>query len=101
MSCISAPAVEEEVATHPAVSLVAAVAVPDGRLGERVGVYVELRPGHSLDLAHLTAHLDGRGVSREWWPEHLWIIPDMPRSSGGKIAKSELQTRARAERSSP
>ena len=95
---ISAPAVEEEVATHPAVGLVAAVAVPDQRLGERVGIYVELRPGQTLDLAQLTAHLDERGVSREWWPEHLWIIPAMPRSSGGKIAKAELQARARGER---
>ena len=95
---ISAPAVEEEVATHPAVGLVAAVAVPDRRLGERVGIYVELRPGQTLDLAQLTAHLDERGVSREWWPEHLWIIAAMPRSSGGKIAKAELQARARGER---
>ena len=94
---ISAPAVEEEVATHPAVSLAAAVAVPDERLGERVGVFVELRPGHTLELAHLTAYLDGRGVSREWWPEYLWNVPEMPRSSGGKIAKSELQALARAQ----
>ncbi len=94
---ISAPAVEEEVATHPAVALVAAVAVPDARLGERVGVYVELRPGHTLDLANLTTHLDARGVSREWWPEHLWVLPAMPRSSGGKVAKSELQARARID----
>ncbi len=92
---ISAPAVEEEVATHPAVSLAAVVAVPDERLGERVGVFVELRPGTRLDLEGLAAHLDARGVSREWWPEHLWVLDRMPRSSGGKIAKSELQQRAR------
>jgi acyl-CoA synthetase len=88
---ISAPAVEEEVATHPSVSLVAAVPVPDERLGERVGVFVELRPGAEIDLAALTAHLAERGVSREWWPEHLWVLPSLPRSSGGKVAKSELR----------
>lgn len=92
---ISAPAVEEEVATHPAVSLAAAVPVPDERLGERVGVYVELRPGHTLDLRGLTDHLAARGVSKEWWPEHLWVLPELPRSSGGKVAKSELRERAR------
>ena len=89
---ISAPAVEDEVATHPAVSLVAAVPVPDARLGERVGVFVELRPGHELDLPELIAHLDARGVSREWWPEYLWVLPHLPRSSGEKVAKAELRT---------
>jgi acyl-CoA synthetase len=88
---ISAPAVEEEVATHPAVVLAAAVAGPDERLGERVGVFVELRPGAALDLPALTAHLAERGVSKEWWPERLWVLPELPRSSGGKVAKSELK----------
>jgi acyl-CoA synthetase len=93
---ISAPAVEEEVATHPAVALVAAVAVPDERLGERVGVYVELRPGHMLDLPTLVAYLDARGVSRDWWPEHLWVLAELPKSSGGKVAKGDLRTLAAA-----
>lgn len=93
---ISAPAVEEEVATHPAVSLVAAVPVPDERLGERVGVYLELKPGASLDLPGLLAHLSERGVSREWWPEHLWVMDALPRSSGGKVAKGDLRQRARS-----
>ena len=87
---ISAPAVEEEVATHPAVSLVAAMAVRDDRLGERIGVFVELKPGHSLDLPTLVQHLRDREVSREWWPEHFWVLPELPRSSGGKVAKSAL-----------
>jgi acyl-CoA synthetase len=92
---ISAPAVEEEVATHPAVALAAAVPVPDDRLGERVGVFVELRRGMSLDLAELTAYLAELGVSREWWPERLWVLPALPRSSGGKVAKAELRELAR------
>ena len=92
---ISAPAVEEEVATHPAVALAAAVAVPDERLGERVGVFVELHAGCELDLAGLTEHLAVRGVSREWWPEYLWVLPQLPRSAGGKVAKAELRDLAR------
>lgn len=93
---ISAARVEEEVGTHPAVALAAAVAVPDDRLGERVGVFVELSPDESaFALDELCAHLDGRGVSREWWPEHLWVLGELPRSSGGKVAKGELRVRAR------
>jgi acyl-CoA synthetase len=88
---ISAAAVEEEVATHPRVRLCAAVAVPDDRLGERVGVFVELTAGE-LDLDDLAAHLRGRGVSKEWWPEHLAVLEELPRSSGGKVAKGELRS---------
>jgi acyl-CoA synthetase len=97
---ISATAVEAEVMTHPAVALAAAVAVPDPVFGERVGVYVELRPGAALTLEELRGHLEVRGVTREWFPERLMVVDQIPRSSGGKIAKGELQAevRARSER---
>ena len=88
---ISAPAVEDEVMTHPVVAMVAAVAAPDPVFGERVAAYVELVPGTSLDLDGLREHLAGRGVSREWWPEHLFVVDTLPRSSGGKVAKGQLK----------
>ncbi len=91
---ISAARVEQEVSAHPAVVLAAAVPVPDPRLGEKVGVFVETRSGMSLDLAELRRHLDERGVSREWWPEHVWTVDDLPRASGGKVAKARLRDRA-------
>ena len=88
---ISAPAVEDEVMTHSAVAMVAAVAAPDPVFGERVAAYVELVPGTSLDLNGLREHLAGRGVSREWWPEHMFVVDALPRSSGGKVAKGQLK----------
>ena len=88
---ISAPAVEAEVMTHPAVRLAAAVAAPDEVFGERVAVYVELREGAALDLESLTQHLTTRGVSKEWFPEHLVIVDTIPRSSGAKMAKGDLR----------
>ena len=88
---ISAPAVEAEVMTHPAVRLAAAVAAPDEVFGERVAVYVELREGAALDLESLTAHLTNRGISKEWFPEHLVIVDTIPRSSGAKMAKGDLR----------
>lgn len=88
---ISAPAVEDEIDSHPAVELAAVVPIPDDRLGELVGACVSLRPGHTLDLAELCAHLDARGVSKEWWPQRLAIVDVMPTSSGGKIAKGDLR----------
>jgi acyl-CoA synthetase len=88
---LSGPAVEEAVATHPAVALAAAVAMPDPVYGERVCVYVELRPGAALTLDALREHLAARGTTREWWPERLIVLPALPRASGGKVAKGELR----------
>lgn len=87
---LSAPAIEAEVATHPGVALCAAIAAPDPVFGERVCIYVMPRPNHALTLADITAHLSARGVTREWFPEYLVTMDDLPRSSGGKIAKGEL-----------
>lgn len=89
---ISGPAVEEAVGTHPSVALAAAVAMPDPVFGERVCVYVELRPGHrppSLD--ELRNHLLAQGVSKEWFPERLVVADALPRASGGKVAKGALR----------
>ncbi|WP_419919626.1 class I adenylate-forming enzyme family protein [Candidatus Poriferisocius sp.] len=88
---ISALAVEDEVMAHPAVGVVAVVAVPDPVFGERVAAYVEPVPGADLDLDGLREHLAARGVSREWWPEYLFVLDALPRSSGGKVAKGRLR----------
>jgi acyl-CoA synthetase len=92
---ISAAAVEDQVGSHPAVALVAAVAVPDPTFGERVCAFVVLRAGAALSLDDLRRHLDARGVSRENWPERLEIVEDLPRGSGGKVAKAQLRDRLR------
>jgi acyl-CoA synthetase len=95
---VSAAQVEAEVATHPSVALCAAVPVPDDVFGERVCVFVEQRHGApALDLDGLRSHLDGRGTSKELWPERLEVVDALPRSSGGKIAKGELRNRLWSE----
>ncbi len=93
---ISAAQVEDEVASHPAVALCGAVAIPDPTFGERVCVFVELRPDASaLSLDDLRSHLERRGTGKELWPERLVVVDELPRSSGAKIAKGELRARAR------
>lgn len=88
---ISAAAVEAEVAAHPAVAQVAAVAVPDETFGERVCAAVTLRPGETLTAGTLREFLAGRGVSKEYFPEHVAILDEMPVSPGGKIARQEVK----------
>jgi acyl-CoA synthetase len=88
---ISAVAVEEVVATHPAVAVAAAVAMPDPLFGERVCAFVELKHGNTLDLPTLVEHLLALGVSKELLPERLEVHDELPRSSGGKVAKGQLR----------
>ncbi|GIH72404.1 class I adenylate-forming enzyme family protein [Sphaerimonospora thailandensis] len=88
---ISAPAVEAEVATHPAVARCAAVAVPDETFGERVCICVVLHDGAQLSFDELLTHLREREVSVEWLPERMLVMDDLPMSSGGKVAKQVLR----------
>ncbi|MFS3129969.1 class I adenylate-forming enzyme family protein [Nocardioides sp. Bht2] len=88
---ISLAVVEADALTHPAIRHAAAVAMPDPVLGERVCLFVELHTGAEFDLETLVAHLKAEGVSRELFPERLEIMPELPRSSGAKVAKGELR----------
>jgi len=93
---ISAVQVEEAVATHPAVAVAAAVAMPDPVFGEKVCVFVELKNAATLDLYALVEHLLQQGVSKELLPERLEVLDELPRSSGGKIAKGLLRDKIRS-----
>lgn len=98
---ISAAEVEAELETHPAIDLVAVVPVPDDTFGERACAVVSLRTGATLTLDQVRQHLRQRGVSKELCPEHLLVVDDMPRSSGGKLAKGEVRKLARQSLSAP
>lgn len=93
---ISAAQVEDAVATHPAIAVSAAVAMPDPVFGERVCLYVELVGSHTVDLPELNKHLLALGVSKELLPERLVVVGELPRSAGGKVAKGQLREDIRA-----
>lgn len=88
---ISASQVEDAVMTHPAIALAAAVAMPDPVFGEKVCLYAELVDSAVVDLPGLVEHLLSLGVSKELLPECLIVVDELPRSSGGKIAKGRLR----------
>ena len=88
---ISATQVEDAVTTHPAVAVAAAVAMPDAVFGEKVCLYAELADSQAIDLPELVHHLLALGVSKELLPERLIVVDELPRSSGGKIAKGQLR----------
>jgi acyl-CoA synthetase len=88
---ISAVQVEDEIRTDPSVDQVAVVAVPDDVYGERVCAVVVPTPGHVVTLESVAAHLRARGVTPELTPEHLVLVGDLPRASGGKVAKARIR----------
>lgn len=88
---ISASQVEDAVMTHPAIAIAAAVAMPDPVFGEKVCLYAELADSAEVDLPRLVEHLLALGVSKELLPERLIVVDELPRSSGGKIAKGRLR----------
>lgn len=89
---LSAPTIEADVLTHAKVEMVAALPVPDPVFGERVCVVVSLRAGiGSLELPELTSHLEKAGVSKEYFPEYLVVLDELPQSMGGKVDKRALK----------
>lgn len=88
---ISASQVEDVAMTHPSIALAAAVAMPDPVFGEKVCLYTELVDAATIDLPALVKHLLALGVSKELLPERLIVVDELPRSSGGKVAKGELR----------
>ena len=93
---ISAAQVEDAATAHPAIALAAAVAMPDPVFGEKVCLYAELTDSQTIDLPELVEYLLGLGVSKELLPERLIVVDELPRSSGGKIAKGRLRADIRA-----
>jgi cyclohexanecarboxylate-CoA ligase len=81
---------------HPAVRAVAVVGMPDPRLGERLCAFVTPRdPGASLGLPNIVAFLDEQRVARQYMPERLVVLDEMPSTASGKIQKFRLRELAR------
>jgi salicylate---CoA ligase len=88
---ISAEEVENLVYRLPAVGRVAAVAMPDPQLGERVCVYVVPRGATAVTLDDVRASMESVGVARFKLPEHLVLVDDLPATKVGKIDKKALR----------
>ncbi len=91
---ISAAELEGLVIADERVGEVAAVAMPDERLGERVCLFVVPRdPADAPTLDDVIGRLSAEGVAKFKWPERLEIVDALPRNPIGKILKRELRTR--------
>ena len=92
---ISSIEVEAALYRHPDVAEAAVVARPDERWGETPCAFVTLKTGATTDetalLAHCRAHLAGFKIPR------TFVFGPLPKTSTGKVRKSELRERARSQ----
>ncbi|MBN8962413.1 MAG: AMP-binding protein [Rhizobiales bacterium] len=76
---------------HPSVAAVAVVGYPDARLGERGCAFVVPRPGTEIDLASVQDYLRDARMAKQFWPERVEIVAELPRTASGKIQKFRLK----------
>ena len=90
---ISSVEVENVIARHPSVSLVAVVAKPDEKWGETPCAFVELAPGKQATAEEIILFCKENmaGFKR---PKYV-MFGELPKTSTGKIQKFELRKKAK------
>lgn len=83
--------IEDLLHDHPAVDEAAVVAMPDERLQERACAYVTVVPGKTFTFKDMADYLDEQQLAKQFYPEHLVLIREFPRTPSGKIQKYELR----------
>jgi acyl-CoA synthetase (AMP-forming)/AMP-acid ligase II len=76
---------------HDAVRDCAVIGLPDDKWGERVCAVVQLQPGQLVDGEELTAFVKKRLGSVKA-PKQVEIWPDLPRSTVGKVLKTDIRS---------
>ncbi|KUJ67251.1 acyl-CoA synthetase [Streptomyces albus subsp. albus] len=84
--------VEDVLYTHPAVREAAVVGVPDAYRGETVKAYVSLRPDARATGEELIGYCRDRLAAYKY-PRAVDILPELPKTSSGKILRRELRSR--------
>ncbi|WP_053362424.1 AMP-binding protein [Bacillus sp. FJAT-27251] len=86
--------VENVLYEHPDISDAQIIAMPDQRLQEKACAFITMKPGRKpLTLKTVQEFFLERGIAKHYWPEHVEIIDDFPRTPSGKIQKFRLRER--------
>jgi fatty-acyl-CoA synthase len=89
--------IEEFLYTHPAITDVQVIGVPDERYGEEVCAWVLLREGAELDEDELKEFCRGR-ISRFKIPRYVRFVDEFPLTVTGKVQKFRMRELEVAER---
>ena len=83
--------IENAISSHPAVSIAAAVGIPDIYAGELPICFVELLPDCNISEKELLNHAKKLINERPAWPKIIKIIDKIPLTTVGKIFKPQLR----------
>ena len=85
--------IEEFLYTHPKVSDVQVIGVPDERFGEEVMAWVMLKPGESTDPEEIREFCRGR-IAHFKVPRYVKVTEEFPMTVTGKIQKFRMREMA-------
>ena len=83
--------VEEVMMTHPAISMVAIVGIPDEKLGEEVKAFVVKKESNGATAEEIKAWIKEK-VAAYKYPRKIEFLEQLPLSASGKILKKLLKT---------
>ena len=84
--------IEEELMTHPAISLAAVIGVPHEEVGEEIKAYVILREGATATSEEIITWSQANMAGHKY-PRLVEIADSLPMTATGKILKKELRSR--------
>ncbi|KAF2637235.1 acyl CoA synthetase-like protein [Massarina eburnea CBS 473.64] len=96
---ISSVALESMLATHPAVLEVGVVAVHDDQWGERPKAYITTKDGESVtgdEIIDWAKHKSD--ISKFMVPREVEVVPELPKTSTGKLKKNVLRDWAKGKK---
>jgi len=85
--------IEAVLRRHPRIRDIAAIGVPDQRLGERACACVITADGKDMALDEITRFLEQQAFPRYSWPEQVVVCRDFPRTPSLKVKKNVLRER--------
>ena len=89
---ISSVALESLLVTHPHILEAGVVAIKDEQWGERPKAFVTLQEGKQVKGDEVIAWArDNRSISRFMVPREVEVVPELPKTSTGKIKKNVLR----------
>ncbi|MGB8403712.1 MAG: acyl-CoA ligase FadD12 [Mycobacterium sp.] len=88
--------VEKALIAYPGVAEASVLGVDDAQYGQRLVAFVVLEDGASATAEQLRQHVRDN-LANYKVPREIFIIDALPRTSTGKISRSELQNRVRTQ----
>jgi len=83
--------IEDLLVRHPKIRTIALVGLPDERLGEIGCACVVPEGDEAPTMQELQQYLGAEKVTRQFWPERIEVVDEMPTTPSGKIQKFKLR----------